>query len=284
MTTFRRLGLLAAAAILCFSAACGGNKGEGGGGGTTEPAGGSGDVYKNTGDEGTIIGKVTFTGTAPAKKIDMSNDAFCSSQHPGGLADDAVVVNDGKLDNVFVYIKDGLGNKVFATPTSEVTLDQHGCIYKPHVMGVQTKQPFKVITSDATNHNINVLATKNEPFNVSQGPGAAPISKTFPREETLISVKCNQHSWMKSYIGVLKHPFFSVSQNGTYTLKDVPPGEYTIVAWHEKYGEKTAKVTVGKKDSKTQDFAFEAASASNVMTAPSGMKLAEMTIDIPHQH
>ena len=283
MTTFRRLGILIAAAILCLSIACS-KKEEPTPGGGDSGGGATGDIYKNTGDEGTITGKINFTGTPSAKKIDMSNDAFCSSQHPGGLADDAIVVNDGKLDNVFVYIKDGLGNKVFATPTSDVTLDQHGCIYKPHVMGVQTKQPFKVITSDATNHNINVLATKNEPFNVSQGPGAAPISKTFPREETLISVKCNQHSWMKSYIGVLKHPFFSVSANGTYTLKDVPPGEYTIAAWHEKFGEKTAKVTVGKKDSKTQDFTFEAASASNVMTAPSGMKLAEMTIDIPHQH
>ena len=171
MTTFRRLGLLGAAAILCFSAACnkgGENNPSGDSGGTPS----SGTAYQNTGDEGTVSGKINFTGTAPApKKIDMSNDAFCASKHTGGATSDDVIVADGKLDNVFVYIKSdsaGLTGKTFDPPKSEVTLDQTGCMYSPHVLGVMTKQPFKVITSDATSHNINVQAKNNEAFNVSQ--------------------------------------------------------------------------------------------------------------------
>jgi len=283
MTTFRRLGLLGAAAILCFSAACGGNKTDSNA--PAEPTAGAGEVYKPTGDEGTVTGKVNFTGAAPApKKVDMSNDAFCASKHPGGAMADDVVVNDGKLDNVFVYIQSDGVKYTFDAPKTEVVLDQSGCMYVPHVMGVMAKQPFKVTTSDATSHNINVLAQKNPPFNESQGPGAAPINKTFPREETVINVKCNQHSWMKSYIGVLKHPFFAVSKNGTFTINGVPPGNYTLVAWHEKYGTKTMPITIGKKDSKAVDFTFDASSASNVVSAPAGLTLTEMSITMPHQH
>jgi|SRR5882724_1018753 len=284
MITFRKLGLIVAAAVLCFSAACGGNKETP----TPEtPAGGDGGkVYKATGDEGTITGSVNFTGTAPTpKKIDMSNDAFCAGKHPGGGTADDVVIANGKLDDVFVYIQsDGLKDWTFEAPKTEVVLDQNGCMYVPHVMGVMTKQPFKVTTSDATSHNINVLAQKNPPFNESQGPGAAALNKTFPREETVINVKCNQHSWMKSYIGVLKHPFFAVSKGGTFSIAGVPPGTYTLIAWHEKFGEKKMSITIGKKDSKAVDFTYDASSASNVVTAPVGMTLTELSISMPHQH
>jgi len=215
----------------------------------------------------------------------MSNDAYCAGKHPGGGTADDVMVADGKLDDVFVYIQsDGFKNVTFEAPKTEVTLDQTGCMYSPHVMGIMTKQPFKVVTSDNTNHNINVLAQKNEAFNVTQPPGASPISKNFPREETMINVKCNQHSWMKSYVGVLKHPFFAVSKNGTFTLNGVPPGSYTLVAWHEKFGTKQMPITVGKKDSKAVDFTFDASSASNVVSAPAGLTLTELSITMPHQH
>jgi len=285
MNTFRKLGLLGATAILCFGAAC--SKGpETGGPAETPSSDSGGGVYKPTGDEGTITGKISFTGTAPApKKIDMSNDAYCAGKHPGGGTADDVMVADGKLDDVFVYIQsDGFKNVTFEAPKTEVTLDQTGCMYSPHVMGIMTKQPFKVVTSDNTNHNINVLAQKNEAFNVTQPPGASPISKNFPREETMINVKCNQHSWMKSYVGVLKHPFFAVSKNGTFTLNGVPPGSYTLVAWHEKFGTKQMPITVGKKDSKAVDFTFDASSASNVVSAPAGLTLTELSITMPHQH
>jgi len=186
------------------------------------------------------------------------------------------VVKDGKLANVFVYIKDGtaadgtkIGDYSFDVPADAVVLDQVGCHYKPHVLGVQANQKLRITNSDPTQHNIHPTPKFNPEWNQTQPNGAAPIEKTFARTEVLIPVKCNQHPWMKSYIGVLKHPFFSVSgENGTFTIKGVPPGTYTVAAWHEKGGatgtEKTMQVTVPANGSAKADFTFEGASTASV--------------------
>ena len=261
--------LLAVSAFVVMS--CGGNKNA-----DNTNTGGSGDAgksaYQSAGDEGSVTGKIMFTGTPPTPKtIDMGQDPVCVSTATSKTTDD-VMVKDGKLANVFVYVKSGgaVDKFTFAVPAGEPELDQKGCRYTPHVMGVVAKQNIKIVNSDNTTHNIHFTPAKNDDWNKSQPPGTPALEKSFARAEVLVPVKCNQHPWMKAYVGVLPHPFFSVSkEDGSYTISNLPPGEYTIVAWHEKYGEQTQKVTVGAKESKAQDFTFNATSAY----APTSLKV-----------
>jgi hypothetical protein len=243
---------------------------------TNKNGGGSETAVAYSGPTGTVSGVISFNGTAPApKKIDSSADPVCGQRNPN-LETEDTVVKDGKLANVFVYIKDGTttdGKKVgdfkWDTPTTAVQLDQNGCHYRPHVLGVQTNQKISITNSDPTTHNIHPTPKQNPEWNQSQPNGAAPIEKSFARYEVLVPVKCNQHPWMKSYIGVMKTPFFAVSaDNGSFTIKGVPAGTYTVAAWHEGGAEgttKTVQVTVPANGSATADFAFEggAAAASN---------------------
>ncbi|HWO00694.1 MAG TPA: carboxypeptidase regulatory-like domain-containing protein [Blastocatellia bacterium] len=228
--------------------------------------------YKSKGDEGTITGKIAFDGTPPVgKKIDMSQDAQCASAATDKTVDD-IVVTDGKLQNVFVYVKGGGVEKFsYDVPSDPVVLDQQGCRYHPRVMGIQTQQTLKIVNSDPTTHNIHPSPKLNPEFNQSQPQGAPPIEKKFNRKEILIPVKCNQHPWMKANIAVLDHPYFAVSaKDGSYTIKNVPPGTYTIVFWHETLGEQTASITVAAKESKTQDMTYKAGAAA----APASMEIA----------
>ena len=256
---------------------------------TPENAGTTGKTFAPTGKEGTVTGVISYNGAAPApKKIDSSADPACGSANPN-LSTEDTVVKDGKLANVFVYIKDGTtadGTKVteytFPTPTEVVTLDQKGCHYVPHVIGVQVNQKLKITNSDPTQHNIHPTPKNNPEWNQTQPNGAPPIEKTFARAEILVPVKCNQHPWMKSYIGVVKHPFFAISaDDGTFTIKGVPPGTYTVAAWFEKGGpngtEKPMQVTVPANGSGKADFAFgEAATASR----PGGLQMMP-ALDLP---
>lgn len=266
------LMLLAALCLLSLSVACGSgeddeDEDEGGDTPTTTTA----TKYAPTGNEGTITGTVNFSGGAPEeKRISMDQDPVCSSNNPNAVAED-IVVKDGKLQNVFVYVKDGKltdGNRpvsgfAFDTPADAKVLDQHGCHYVPHVLGIQTGQKLTIKNSDPTAHNVNLGGQNNPKFNQSQPPSSPPLEKSFAQPETLIPVKCNQHPWMKSYIGVLKHPFFAVSgDGGSFEIKGLPPGTYTLEAWHEKYKPQTMQVTIGSKESKTADFTFAAASAA----------------------
>jgi hypothetical protein len=238
----------------------------------------AGVPYKPPANLGSITGAIALNGAAPApQSIDMSADTACQSKNPNAVAE-TVVAKDGKLQNVFVYIKDGSvtgGNRIsgytFPTPGNPVELDQVGCHYAPHIVGIQVNQKFKVVNSDPTAHNINVQPKQGNPsWNVSQPPSTPPIEKSFARPETLIPVKCNQHPWMKAYIGVLKHPFFSVSAaDGSFTIKDVPPGKYTVVAWHEKFGEQTMEVTVPDNGAGTANFAFDSSKTVAELTGGS---------------
>lgn len=255
-----------------------------------ETASTSAKTFAPKGDEGTVTGVIAYNGAVPApKKIDTSADPACGTANPNLTTEDTSV-KDGKLANVFVYVKDGStadGTKIadytFAVPGDAVTLDQKGCHYVPHVMGLQTNQKLRVTNSDPTQHNVHPTPKSNPEWNQTQANGAAPIEKTFARAEVLIPVKCNQHPWMKSYVGVLKHPFFAVSaEDGTFTIKGVPPGTYTVAAWHEKGGpngtEKTMQVTIPAKGAGKADFAFGDAAA----TASNGSGLRMMpALDIP---
>jgi len=209
----------------------------------------------------TITGKITFQGEKPKlQKIMMDQDPVCVQKHSSAVtAEDGMVNSDGTLPNVFVYVKAGAEKYTFATPSDAVTLDQDGCMYKPHVLGIMVGQTLKVVSSDATTHNIHPQPKDNREWNMSQAPGAAPIEQKFAREEIMVPVKCNQHPWMKAYIGVLKNPFFAVTgSDGTFTIKGLPPGDYTIGAWTASFGTQEQKVTVGAKETKTADFTFKA--------------------------
>jgi plastocyanin len=203
----------------------------------------------------TVAGTVKFDGPAPkAAKIDMSQDANCK----GSNTAENVVVADGDLANVFVYVKEGLGNRTFASPSEPVVLDQSGCKYHPHVLGVMAGQTVKIQNSDPTTHNIHPTPKDNREWNESQAPQAPALDKTFAREEIMLPVKCNQHPWMRMFISVTKSPFYAVTgPNGKYEIKGLPPGDYTLAFVHEKLGEQDLKVTLGAKESKTVDVSFK---------------------------
>ncbi len=204
----------------------------------------------------TVNGTVKFDGTAPKPaKIDMSQDPGCKGSNEA----EAIVVSGGDLANVFVYVKDGLGTRTFDVPKDPVELDQSGCKYHPHVLGVMAGQTVEIKNDDPTTHNIHPTPKDNREWNESQPPQAAPLQKNFAREEIMLPVKCNQHPWMKMYINVVKSPFFAVTdKSGKYEIKGLPPGDYTLAFVHEKLGEQDQKVTVAAKDSKTVDASFKA--------------------------
>lgn len=264
------LVLSIALSLLALGSACGGgpttNK-------ETTPGTTDTAAAPYSGPTGTISGVISFNGTPPApKKIDTTADPVCGQKSPNLQTDDTIV-KDGKLANTFVYIKEGtvekgkkIGDYAWATPTNEVQLDQNGCHYAPHVLGVMVNQKLKITNSDATQHNIHPTPKLNQEWNQTQANGAPPIEKAFTRAEVLIPVKCNQHPWMKAYIGVMKTPFFDVSKDtGAYTISGVPPGTYTVVAWREGGAtgeEKTMQVTVPANGAAKADFAFGAATSS----------------------
>jgi hypothetical protein len=223
------------------------------------PAGG-GSATPDEANGGTVTGKVAFDGAKPtAKNIDMSANPVCMRAHPGANPSEEVVVNpNNTLKYTFVWVKSGLPDKNWQVPTNAVELDQQGCLYKPHVIGVMTGQPINIKNGDPTNHNIHPLPQVNQEWNESQPPGSADKQQSFPRQEVLIPVKCNIHPWMRAYIGVVSHPFFAVTgDDGTYTLKGLPPGTYTVEIVHEKYGKQEQQVTVGAKETKTADFTIK---------------------------
>jgi hypothetical protein len=229
--------------------------------GAAAPAAGGAAAMPDEANGGTVTGKVAFAGDAPKmKSIDMSAVPQCEKAHTGEPAktEDTIVNANGTLRYVFVWVKAGLPDKNWAVPPAAVTLDQNGCMYKPHMIGVVAGQNIEVKNSDPTNHNIHPQPAVNQEWNESQTPGSDPKMKTFARQEVMIPVKCNVHPWMRSYIGVVGHPFFAVTgEDGTFTIKGLPPGTYTIQTWHEKYGPQEQQVTVGAKESKTLDFSYK---------------------------
>ncbi len=210
-------------------------------------------------DAATVTGLVKFEGAAPKMPaIQMSADPYCQSQHTTPALDEEVVTGPaGELANVVVYVKNISGK--FAAPSTPVVLDQHGCQYHPHINVLQVGQPLQIKNSDATLHNVHALPNVNGQFNEGQPVQGMVSTKKFDKPElTPFKVKCDVHGWMKSYMAVMPHPFYSVSQmNGTFSIANLPPGSYTIVAWHEKYGQQEQQVTVGAKESKAVNFTFK---------------------------
>ena len=214
----------------------------------------------NDPNAGSITGSVNFSGAKPAvKTIDMSANPACVSTHNSPAASEEVVVNNnGTLKYAFVWVKSGMAERNWQPPSSPAVLDQKGCIYTPHVIGVMVNQEVKFVNSDATNHNIHPLPRINEEWNESQPPNGEPKLKRFAREEIMVPTKCNIHPWMRAWIGVVSHPFFAVTgEDGSFKLKGIPPGKYTLAAWHEKYGTNEIEVVVAPKEDKTVNFDYK---------------------------
>lgn len=207
----------------------------------------------------TVTGKVAFTGAAPAKEqIKMDADAYCKGAHAEPVYTQEVVTNpNGTLQWVLVYVKEGVTGS-YPPPTTPVTLDQRGCEYHPHTFGIQAGQPLKIVNSDGTLHNIHALPKVNTEFNIGQPFQKMETIKKFDKAEMPVRFKCDVHKWMGAYCGVFSHPFFATTNDqGTFEIKNLPPGNYVIEAWQEKYGAQTQNVTVSGTETKTVDFAFK---------------------------
>lgn len=209
-------------------------------------------------DAATVAGVVKFEGAPPKMpNLQMGADPFCASQHPTPEADEEVVLGPaGELANVIVYVKNAPASPA---PSAPAVLDQKGCKYIPHVSAVQAGQPIQIKNSDNTLHNVHAMPKVNSAFNEGQPMQNMVATKKFDKVETTpFRIKCDVHGWMKSYMVVLPHGYHSVSQmNGAFTIGNLPPGNYTLVAWHEKYGQQEQAVTVGPKEQKQVTFTFK---------------------------
>jgi plastocyanin len=212
---------------------------------------------------GNVTGRITFAG-APYQNdpIRMNADPACLREAKGPQWQETIAVGEGSgLQNVFVYVKDGLGNRQFPVPTTAITLDQNGCRYSPHVFGVRVGQRVQVVNSDPTLHNIHVIPHHNTKFNVSQPVKGMKYEHVFTKPEVMVPFRCDVHGWMNAYAGVVDHPYFAVTgANGAFELKALPPGQYTIEAWHEKLGTQTQTVSLGPNETKSLAISFKISS------------------------
>jgi plastocyanin len=211
---------------------------------------------------GALAGQAIFSGTPPAPEmLHMGTDAACTVVGGADQLNDAVLVDaSGGLANAFVYVKDGLDPKyAFAVPQTPVVLDQVGCRYHPHVLGIRVGQPLEVLNSDDTLHNVHALPVDNVEFNEGQPLKGLSMTHLFTTPEVAVRFKCDVHSWMAAYVGVVAHPYFAVTaSDGSFSIPGLPPGTYTIEAWHERFGRLTEQVTIGDRETATLTFTFSA--------------------------
>lgn len=209
---------------------------------------------------GSITGAVKFDGVVPAAEIiRMTTDRMCvTNGGPNPQSDALLVAADKSVANAFVYVKEGLDPAyTFDVPTEPAVLDQKGCIYTPRVLGVRVGQAIGIVNSDPTMHNVHALPMANREFNHGQPKQFTKISEVFTTPEVMVRFKCDVHSWMAAYVGVVAHPYFAVTDAaGTFRLPNLPPGAYTLEAWHERLGTQTARVTVGPGQSQPASFTF----------------------------
>lgn len=202
-----------------------------------------------------VGGTVTFSGQAPKPApIDMSYDPDCK----GKALSESLVVNHGALANVFVYVKSGLGDRTFSVPQTPAVIDQSGCQYRPHVLGVMAGQSIEFKNDDSTTHNVHVMPKANTEWNRSEMPGAQPFQTTFTNPEIMMPVHCNQHPWMNMYVNVVNSPFFAITDAaGNFQIKGLPPGKYTLAFVQEKLGEQDREIVLQPKEIKNLDLSFQ---------------------------
>jgi plastocyanin len=219
----------------------------------------AGGAPATAGTTASLKGVVRFEGMPPKSKlISMSADPSCAKQHSSPVSAQAIVTDSkGDLQNVVVFVAEGLGDRTFEVPTQPVVVEQKGCMYLPHVLAVRANQQLHMVNDDPTSHNIHPTPANNREWNKAEPPGSS-VDEAFAREEIAIPVKCNVHPWMHGYIAVFKHPYFAVTgKNGSFDLSNLPPGTYTIKAWHETLGTSTQTITVGANEAKEISFVFK---------------------------
>ena len=238
--------------FVTMSVGCGGNS-------TPAPAAPAGPAV-DPATAGRVIATVNFEGTPPAPKMmRLEGDPKCVTENGGPeRADESLVVGQNQaLQDVFVYVKDGLGTYGFPVPTEPVVLDQDKCRYTPRVLGVRVGQPLSIKNSDPLLHNVRANGTINQGFNTSTPIEGMSFQRTFATREIMVPFKCDVHAWMTAFVGVLDHPYFgTTAPDGKVVLGNLPPGTYTIEAWHETLGTKTQQVTIAAKESKDVAFTF----------------------------
>jgi plastocyanin len=212
-----------------------------------------------------ITGTVTFAGKTPTlRPLSMDADPACAKKHSKPVPNEMLALGSGNtMGNIMVWVSKGLAaGKTWPAPKAPAVLDQVGCQYRPHVMGIMVGQTYKILNSDGILHNIHTLPKINKAFNKAMPATLKETTTTFAKPEAVFHIKCDVHPWMSAYVGVFTHPFFSATKtDGKYTISGLDPGTYEITAWHEKLGTQTASVTVGASDTKTQDFKFAAPGA-----------------------
>ena len=213
----------------------------------------------------TITGTITFDGKPPVlKPIPMEADPACAKKHQGPAPSEMLVLGSGNtMGNVLVWVSKGLpAGKTYPAPGKPVTLDQNGCQYKPHVMGIMVGQQYKILNSDGVLHNVHTLPKVNASFNKAMPPTLKEATTVFSKPEAVFTIKCDVHPWMQAFMAVFTHPFFSATgTDGKFTISGLDPGTYEITAWHERLGTQTASITVGASDTKTQNFKFAVGAA-----------------------
>lgn len=230
------------------------------GGPAPAPGAPGGDALCDGSPEGAIIrGKVSFEGTPPACETRVvEGDPFCVQLHKNGIVYEDVKVKDGALANVFVWVKKGIATK-YPAPKEPKVLTQRECRFEPRVFGLQAGQPLVIRNDDETMHNVHAIPKMNDEFNFAQTKKGDEITKKFTSAEVMVRIKCDAHGWMAAWAGVVNHPFYAVTgEDGTFELKGLPPGEYLVATWHERFGLRDQTVKIGEKETKTADFTYKA--------------------------
>jgi plastocyanin len=207
-----------------------------------------------------ITGTVTFDGKAPTlRPLAMNADPACAKMHSSPVPNEMLVLGNGNtMGNIMVWVSKGLpAGKTWPAPKAPAVLDQKGCQYQPHVMGIMVGQPYKILNSDGILHNVHALPKINKAFNRPMPATVKEASAMFDKPEAVFQIKCDVHPWMSAYVGAFTHPFFSVTRpDGKFTISGLDPGTYEITAWQERLGTQTATITVGASETKTQNLKF----------------------------
>jgi hypothetical protein len=210
-----------------------------------------------------IVGTVYYEGEVPEPAVfSMIQDASCIAAHGSEtiLSNRLLVDDDGTVRWAFVYIREAVTGTLPVGEPAPVTLDKVGCVYRPHVLGMQAGARLRIVNSDSTLHTVQLVAANNPSFNIALPRPGMDIVRVLVNPEVMIPVRCNVHPWTQAYIGVVPHAFFAVSgEDGRFVIDRVPAGEYVVEAWHELLGRQTLRVVVADGEETDVRFTFSSA-------------------------